>query len=612
MNWVEIGWTVMSASSLTLGVIHLFVWFKQRAQYAHLLFFALAACATAFGAFELALMQASSPGAYAATLRWAHVPLAMFVLAMVWFVYFHFGAGRLWLAWSVCGFRLLGLGLNFATGVNINFRTVSAMDLMTLWGGAVVSGPVGAANPWAVVPQFGNLLLLAFVIDATVTLWRRGGANAHRRAAVVGGGVAVCITTVAGFAALITLGLVHAPTIVMPGVFVIVIAMGYELAWDMIAAAQLAAQLRASELRFRAVVEAVPSALLLVDDKGMIALANLQAEALFGYPRAELIARPVDTLSPERVRVAHAGMRDGYAKDPRNRAMGAGRALSVRRKDGAEIAVEVALSPMPTAQGLFTLVSVVDVSERRGLERETARQRDELAHLSRVAMLGELSGSLAHELNQPLTAILSNAQAAQRFLAQSPPRTDKLAEILSDIVKSDHRAGAVIQRLRAMLRKEEAQRQRLDLNDLVEESLRLMRSDLLNRHVEVSTDLVAELPAVDGDRNQLQQVLLNFMINGCDAMDGQAHGRSLLVRTQLTAPGHVEVSVADRGAGIAPADLERIFEPFVTTKSHGLGLGLAICRSIVEAHGGRLWASNNADAGATLHCELPAHPNGRQ
>ena len=131
------------------------------------------------------------------------------------------------------------------------------------------------------------------------------------------------------------------------------------------------------------------------------------------------------------------------------------------------------------------LASVVDITERRRLEQATARQRDELAHLSRVAMLGELSGSLAHELNQPLTAILSNAQAAQRFLAQSPPRTDKLAEILTDIVKSDHRAGAVIQRLRSMLRKEDSQRQSLDLNDVVEESLRLLRSDLLNRHVTV-------------------------------------------------------------------------------------------------------------------------------
>lgn len=609
MNWIEIGWIGMSAASLTLAVVHLFVWFKQRSQVAHLLFFALAVSATAFGAFELAMMHSPSPAAYAATLRWAHVPLAMFVLAIVWFVRFHFDAGRLWLAWAVTGVRLLALALNFATGVNINFSEVSALDPLALWGGVIVTGPIGIVNPLAVVPQIGNLLLGAFVIDASVALWRRGGTDARRRAAVVGGGVIVCIVAVAGFAALITWGLVHAPTIVMPGVFIIVLAMGYELGWDLIAAAQLASRLRASEVRFRAVVEAAPSAILLIDDKGAIALANAQAENLFGYARTELLAMPVDRLVPAQLRGAHAGQRAMYATDPQTRAMGAGRELFACRKDGGAFPVEVALSPMATEDGLFVLASVVDISARRALERATAEQRDELAHLSRVAMLGELAGSLAHELNQPLTAILSNAQAAQRFLAQRPPRVDQIDEILSDIVKSDHRARAVIQRLRAMLRKEESKHQALDLNDMVEESLRLMRSDLLNRGVTLGTALAPGLPRVSGDRNQLQQVLLNLLMNACDAMDAQPTERRLRVVTRSNAPGRVEITVSDRGTGIPAAELERIFEPFVTTKAKGIGLGLVICRSIVAAHGGRLWATNNAHRGATLHCELPTLPD---
>ena len=605
MNWVEIIWIVMSAACLTLGVIHLFVWFKQRSQYAHLLFFALAVSATAFGACELVMMRSQSAAAYASTLRWAHVPLAMFVLSMIWFVHFYFDAGRLWLAYAATSFRLLGLALNFVTGVNVNFREVTALDQTLLWGGALVSGPVGVANPWGIVPQIGNVLLVVFVFDAAVALWRRGGPDERRRAVVVGGSLIVCIIAVAGFAALITLGMVHAPTIVMPGIFIVVLAMAYELGWDVIAAGQLAAQLRTSEQRFRAVVEAAPSAILLVDDQGRIALANAQAENVFGYPRAELIAQPVERLIPERFRIQHVRLRDTYSRATQTRAMGTGRELFACRKDGNEVPVEVALSPMPTKDGGLVLVSVADITERRDLERATARQRDELAHLSRVAMLGELSGSLAHELNQPLTAILSNAQAAQRFLAQSPPRLDGLTEILSDIVKSDHRAGAVIQRIRSLLRKESAKRDPLNINDVVEETLRLMRSDLLNRHVAVGTDLGEGLPAVSGDRNQLQQVLLNFMMNGCDAMDGREKDGRLLVRTRSTAEGKVEFSVADRGTGIPSADLERIFEPFVTTKSHGMGLGLTICRSIVEAHGGRLWATNNSDGGATLHCEIP-------
>jgi two-component system, LuxR family, sensor kinase FixL len=606
MNWVQIAWIMMAAASLTLGVIHLIVWVKQRSQYAHVLFFTLAISAAAFGTCALAMMQAQSAAGYAATLRWAHVPLAVLMLSIVWFVRFYFEAGRLWLAYMTSSLRLLALALNFVSGANVNFREVSSLDPVTLWGGVVVSAPVGVPNPWALVPQIGNVFLVAFVLDASITLWRRGSSDARRRAALVGGSLVICITVVGAFVALINIGWVHAPTIVMPGIFLVVLAMGYELGWDVIGAAQLAARLRVSEQRLRAVVESVPSAILLVDDNGMITLANAQAETVFGYQRAELMAKPVEMLIPERLRTSHAGLRQAYTRDAQARMMGADRELVARRKDGGEIPVEAGLNPMPTEEGSLVLVSLIDVTKRRQDELATARQRDELAHLARVATLGELAGSLAHELNQPLMAILSNAQAAQRFLAHNPPRFDKLAEILTDIVNNDRRAGAVIQRLRSLLRKEETQRQTLDINDVVDESLRLMRSDLLNRQVTMSTDLAEALPAVSGDRNQLQQVLLNVVMNGCDAMVDRTVHRRLLVRTRMTARGKVEVAVVDSGAGIPSADLERVFEPFVTTKSHGLGLGLAICRSIVEAHGGRLWATNNADRGATLHCELPA------
>ena len=605
MNWVQVAWIVMIGASVMLGVVHLFVWQKQPSQHVSLLFFVLAVSAATYGAFELARMQAATPASLAAVVRWSHVPLAMVIISIVGFVRLYFNAGRLWLAYAVVGLRLAALALNFLTGVNVIFREITALDYLQLWGGAVMVGPIGVPNPWVIVPQLSNLLLVAFIVDASITLWRRGGTVARRRAALVGGSLALCIATAGSFSALVVTGVVHAPTILMPGFFIVVLAMGYELVWDLVSAAQLAAHLRASEQRFRAVVEAVPNAILLVSEDGTIKLANAQAEAVFGYAREALVGLTVEALMPERFRTSHVGLRQGYVIDAKARMMGTGRELFAHRRDGSEIPVEVALNPMHTEKGLSVLVSVVDITLRTQAERAAARQRDELAHLARVAMLGELSGSLAHELNQPLTAILSNAQAAQRFLVQSPPRVDKVADILIDIVKSDHRAGAVIQRLRSLLRKEEAQRHPLDINEVVEESLRLMRSDLLNRQVVVGTELSEALPTVSGDRNQLQQVLLNLVINGCDAMNGHRADNRLVIRTQKTPNGNVEVSVADRGAGIPSADLERIFEAFMTTKSHGLGLGLAICRSIVEAHGGRLWATNNADRGATLHCELP-------
>jgi PAS domain S-box-containing protein len=249
----------------------------------------------------------------------------------------------------------------------------------------------------------------------------------------------------------------------------------------------------------------------------------------------------------------------------------------------------------------------IDITERKQAEQEIQQQRNELAHLSRVTMLGELSGSLAHELNQPLTAILSNAQAAQRFLAHDHADLNEVRDILADIVAEDKRAGEVIRRLRLLLKKGEVQHQPFDLNEVVREVLKLVRSDLVNQGVAAHAELAPALPAVNADRVQLQQVLLNLVMNACDAMAGGPAGdRKLIIRTGLAGGEGIRVSVADRGVGLAPDKLEKVFEPFFTTKVHGMGLGLSVCRTIITAHGGKLWTANNPERGATFHFTLPA------
>ena len=248
----------------------------------------------------------------------------------------------------------------------------------------------------------------------------------------------------------------------------------------------------------------------------------------------------------------------------------------------------------------------LDITRRKQAELEAARQRNELAHLSRVSLLGELSGSFAHELNQPLTAILSNAQAAQRFLTQDAADPAELQEILNDIVEEDKRAGEVIRGMYLLLKKGEVQLQALDVNKVVHNVLKLLHSDLVNQNVAVHVELALHLPAVNGDSVQLQQVLLNLVVNGCDAMaDIEAVDRRLLVRTELADGKDVRVSVADQGYGIPSEKINRIFEPFFTTKMKGMGMGLAVCRTIISAHGGRLWATNNPNRGATFQFTLP-------
>ena len=244
-------------------------------------------------------------------------------------------------------------------------------------------------------------------------------------------------------------------------------------------------------------------------------------------------------------------------------------------------------------------------AERRWAEQDAREQRRELAHLTRVATLGELSGALAHELNQPLTAILSNAQAAQRLLAKEPVNLPEVRDALQEIANEDLRAGAVIQRLRAMLRKDTKELEPLDLSEIAWEVLILAHSDLITRQVSVATRLAPGLPPVRGDRVQLQQVLLNLILNACEAMSATAPGeRRLTLATAHEAEG-VHLSIEDRGAGIPPGAKDRIFEPFFTTKAHGLGLGLPICRSLLAEHGGRLWATDGEQGGTTFHVLLP-------
>jgi signal transduction histidine kinase len=242
-------------------------------------------------------------------------------------------------------------------------------------------------------------------------------------------------------------------------------------------------------------------------------------------------------------------------------------------------------------------------------ERESGRLRQELAHIGRVSALGELTASLAHELNQPLTAILNNAEVAQQRLEAEVINVAALREILEDIVADDKRAAGVIRRLRALLKKGSLEYVTLNINDVVSEVAHLVRNDAIMRSVPVTLELAADLPRVSGDRAQLQQVVLNMVLNGLEAMGASnGHAHTLVIRTSAVTGSTVVVAVEDSGTGIDVADLDRLFQPLYTTKADGLGMGLAISRTIVTAHGGQLRASNNPGGGATFEFTLPVHP----
>lgn len=243
---------------------------------------------------------------------------------------------------------------------------------------------------------------------------------------------------------------------------------------------------------------------------------------------------------------------------------------------------------------------------RKVAERQAGQDRAALLHMTRVSMLGQLSASITHQLSQPLTAILSNAEAAQKMLGRERVDLEELKEICADIVTEDHRAADVIHRMGALFKRGELKLRPLDVNELVRDTLDLMRTDFLTRHVTPVTELGPSLPTISGDRVQLQQVLLNLILNAADAMNAAEVGqRKVTIRTEANGAG-VRLSVADRGPGIAAEDLHNVFEPFWSTKTGGMGIGLAICRSIATAHGGTLTAANAPGGGATFCATLPA------
>jgi two-component system sensor kinase FixL len=603
MSWLTVFWSINVGACLTLALMYLAVWCRERESFVRLLFSCIAASAALIAAYELQLIRADTSEEYCAILRWRAVPVWVLVLSLVGFTRLYLRAGRSWLAWSACSLKTLTLIINFVFTPSLYYLEITALRQLS-WGGEEASIVLGTPNPWSLLNQVTLLLLLVFFADATITVWRRGD---RQRALIVGGTTTFFGAMVMAQFALVVWGIIQAPLFGSFAYLGIVVALGYQLCDDAIRAAHLASELQIGEERFRRVVEAAPNAMIMVNQEGQITLANQQAEKTFGYPREELLGRPIEMLVPERLRSGYRDFRHDYLCDPQARPMGAGRELFGRRKDGSEVPVEIGLSPIHTSNGPLVLASIVDITERKLAELEAARQRHDLAHLARVSTVGELSSSLAHELTHPITAILSNAQAAQRFLANDDVDLDEVREILNDIVTQDQRAGEVIHGLRLLLKKGEPQKHcdDVDLNEVIRDVVQLMRSDLINRNVTVDTDLAQNLPAVTGDRVQLQQVLLNLALNGCEAMaDYNSSERRLLIASKFE-NGAVRVSVTDRGGGIPDEKMEQVFERFFTTKKKGMGLGLSVCRTIINAHHGKIWATNNGGCGATLHFSLP-------
>lgn len=601
MSWVTFIWSMTAGICLTIGAVHFLVWTRQRDQWANLVFSFTAAAAAGYAVLDMVALRARTPAEYGELWRWA-LSLGMLEgVSIAWFIRLYLRAGRLWLLWLICGLRALMLVLNFVPGPNFYFREITSLQPMPLLG-ELISRPHGMLHPWVILMPLSFLLIILFAIDAAYTASKR---SERRRAWVLGGLMAVGFSLGLVSYALYARGILPS-TFSSQLVLSLILLMGYELSLDVLRAGQLSRELVESQQRMRQAASAADLSLwewdivrdeIWTTEKGR-ERAGIGASERIDFARFLQAVHP-DHREPTQRAVRHALEVSGEleAEYPVISLDGATRWVVAR----GQVERDAAGKPL-RVRGVS-----VDVTERKKAEVELTQQRNEFAHLARVMTLSELSGSLAHELNQPLAIILTNAQAAQRLLAQQPPDLAEVRDILADIVSEDERAGEVIRRLRALLKPGQTQRLPLSVNEIIEDVLRIARSDLIGRGVTVHTALAESASQVLGDRIQLQQVLLNLILNGSDAMAGNPPAHRHLTLETVHRDGWVRISVADAGCGL-PSEPERIFQPFYTTKKDGLGLGLPLCRSIVSAHHGRLWAEPNVATrrGTTFHVELPA------
>jgi PAS domain S-box-containing protein len=610
MGWFTAALLVIAAACLTLAAIHAHVWLRERSVTANGAFALLAASVAALAFIELQMVRASDPATFGRWLWWYHLPVWTGLVAAVFFVRLHLGAGRAWLGWTAIGLRSVALVINFLSSPNINYLELTGLEHVAVLGERLAWGQ-GTTNPLLAIAQLALVALVVYVADAAVTAWRRGQ---RRRALTVGASMVIFVSAAFGSAVLSYWGLARLPVLASLFFLPIVLVMGFELSLDLIRSVRLAVELDAktvalqgSERKLAFAAEAARAGLWSVDPATGRLWATPQALSMFGLStdrehHVDEVLAPVHPDDRERLR-AFIG---GSQSDPRGATLEYRATLpsGETRWYGVRGAAHDEPRGSPTLMG-----ATIDITERKRAEEEAARQRVELEHLSRVATLSELSGALAHELNQPLAIIMSNAEAAQLMLERANPDLGEVRAILRDIVDADERAGQVIRRLRAMLKRSAPQRQPLSLNEIVEGVLQFVRTDLVRRGVTVDVQLEPGLKEVFADRVPIEQVLINVIGNACDAMSGNAEGDRALTIATLADAAEACVRIEDVGSGL-PANPEQVFDAFYTTKPEGLGMGLAISRSIVAVHGGRLNARPNRPRGAVFTICLPLAPEG--
>lgn len=609
MNWILVVWPMVVASASTLAFVHFCIWHQQRVAKEQLLFAVAAVSVAVLGAVELQVMHAADVGTYS---RWhfvGHVAAGSTLVSLVWLFRVQFKVGPRWVPWALTAIRGALIFVSALLPYGINFRAITGLSTV-VFGGVSIVVPDIVPWQWSRVPEVITLLCIGYMTACVVTAWRR---SRRRRSLAPALSIMVFLCYALANTILINTGVLQIPYMLSLGFLLVILPIGYGLSADVAKTAMLShslqrreEELEASEQRMRLASEAGQLGLWALDFATNIIWASLPARRMFAVVEDEVVTmasfldrvhpedRPAVTSAIQRVR-EHGG---AYAMEYR---------IVLPGNEVRWVAARGHASGHHAGHAAKLNGVIMDVTERKRLELETSELRLELTHIARVATLGELAASLSHELNQPLAAILSNAQAARRFLARPEANVGEVRAILDDIVTDDKRASEVIQKLRAMVHKSgRNEPERVPVGEVLQDAERLLHGELVNHRVRLEVVLQTALPAVRVGRVELQQVLLNLLLNAIDAMRDQPADRRTINIDAIAEGRCVRISVRDRGHGIHANALDHIFRPFFTTKPQGMGMGLAICRSLIESYGGSLRAENHPEGGAVFHVELPA------
>jgi signal transduction histidine kinase len=474
MSVLTIAWSMAAAACWILGLMHLLLWSQKRQATVYLLSSLMAFSAGASAMLELGMLSTQSLTTYRILTRWENFSIFMILVPMVWFVYIYFGTGRRWLVVVITLLWSVGLLANFFSPHSLTFSDVTELKQLTTFWGENFTVPVGSENPWKYLADIASILIIIYVADASLRLWRQGR---RQRAVITGGGILFFITVAGIHAPLVDAGLIQTPYMISFAFLAIVATMSYQL--------------------------------------------------------------------------------------------------------------------------------TIDAIRARDYEMELQETRRTLDQLARSNMLGECTTMIAHELNQPLTAILSNAQAARRYLDSGKTKTTEIGDILDDIVRDDKRASDIIHRLRHMVQKEKVIYEPFDLNASIMEVIDVLFRDMKEKKIRLITQFSDELPKVRAGQIEIQQVVLNFLTNAIKVLDHNSISDRLITIHTSRLKNDVLVDVEDSGPGI-PADIhETLFNSFVGDSKDGLGLGLSISRRIIETYEGHIRAENKESGGAVLSFTLP-------